>query len=83
MRLDDINRHRGNIMIMKERLYLTVDGSKAVYQGDKRGATALCKFGDTIDQKTADKYGIIGGRLSALKPLEGGFKGGVKTIEEL
>ncbi len=55
-------------MRMKERLYLVEDRSQAVYAADGRGGELLCKIGDVIDAKTAKRYGIVGGRLSALQP---------------
>ena len=57
-------------MHMKERLYLTEDGLKAVYSSDRRGRTLLCKQGAHLDDAEAKKYGIVDGRLSALMPAD-------------
>ena len=57
-------------MHMKERLYLTEDGLKAVYSSDRRGRTLLCKQGSFLEDAVAKKYGIYNGRLSALMPAD-------------
>ncbi len=58
-------------MIMKDVLFLTADKEKAVYRTDRRGCEPFpFKRGDKIDQKTADKYGIVDGRLSAIRPVK-------------
>ena len=57
-------------MHMKERLYLTEDGLKAVYSSDRRGRTLLCKQGAFLEDAEARKYGIVDGRLSALMPAD-------------
>lgn len=57
-------------MFMRERLYLIEDRSKAVYSSDRRGRHLLCKKGSELDDKEAEKYGLVDGRLSALKPAE-------------
>ena len=57
-------------MFMRERLYLIEDRSKAVYSSDRRGRHLLCKKGSELDDKEAVKYGLVDGRLSALKPVE-------------
>ncbi len=55
-------------MIMKERIWLTADGARAVPEGHPEAATLLAAAGRGITAEVAARYGIRAGRPPAPAP---------------
>ncbi|MFZ5747895.1 MAG: hypothetical protein ACOY45_09605 [Pseudomonadota bacterium] len=53
-----------------ERLYLTADRRALVRQGDPAAATLYAIPGDTIPESTAERFGLVAGRLPDGAPEE-------------